>query len=258
MKTNAPFNPSPTAEREFMRSLRKIARVSGHIVDAHVKGAVIENSRQMMEALEDYARILTPWATRQSSKMLEQVMKSNRRAYNNKSKALGLALKMNVAEQDVGRSAAALLYEQVNLITSIPKEAGLRAQNLALDSFYSGTRAGVDPSTVEEIKKQLGLSTQVAESRAMLIARTETARANAIINQSRAVALGSRQYRWHNSGDGNVREAHEFIHIKGKKEKLQGMICSWDDPLLLDDGTRIHPGTIYNCRCYAEGIFSNE
>lgn len=247
MKKNAPFNPSPTAEREFMRSLRKIARVSGHIVDAHVKGAVIENSRQMMEALEDYARILTPWATRQSSKMLEQVMKSNRRAYNNKSKALGLALHMNVAEQNVGQSAAALLYEQVNLITSIPKEAGLRAQKLANEAFYNGTRA-------DDIAKELMATTEVTESRATLIARTETARSNAIINQSRAVALGSNQYRWHNSGDGNVRDAHKTFEGK----PLQGRIFSWDDPPTLDDGTTINPGEIYNCRCYAEGIFPNE
>ncbi len=247
MKKDAPFNPSPSAEAQFIRSLRKIARVSGHIVEAHVEGTVLKNAAQMQKALEDYAKLITPWASRQSAKMVEQVMRSNKRAYNNKSKALGLALKLNVAETQVGKTAAQLMFEQVELIKSIPLEAGLRAQQLALEGFYNGTRA-------DDIAKELMATTDVTESRAMLIGRTETARSNSYINETRAKALGSNQYRWHNSGDGAVRPAHKTY--KGKP--LQGMIFSWDDPPTLDDGTTINPGQIYNCRCYAEGIFLNE
>jgi uncharacterized protein with gpF-like domain len=68
------------------------------------------------------------------------------------------------------------------------------------------------------------------------------------------MAVGSGQYRWHNSGDGNVRESH--LKLKGKK--LQGMIFSWDAPPTLDDGMTGHPGTFPNCRCFAEPIFSDE
>lgn len=244
---NGPFNPSVTAEREFIRSLRKIARVSGHIVETHVDGTTIKNSPQMIKALEDYSRILTPWATRQSSRMLEQVMKSNRRAYQNKSKAIGLALKLNVAEENVGKTASALMLEQVELIKSIPLEAGKRAQQLALEGFYNGTRAS-------DIAQELKATTSITESRAILIGRTETARANASINQVRALSVGSRQYRWHNSGDGNVRHSHLFY----KGQRLQGMIFSWDAPPTLSDGMTGHPGTFPNCRCFAEAIFEDE
>jgi uncharacterized protein with gpF-like domain len=68
------------------------------------------------------------------------------------------------------------------------------------------------------------------------------------------MAVGSNQYRWHNSGDGAVRHSHKIY--KGKK--LQGMIFSWDAPPTLDDGMTGHPGTFPRCRCFAEPVFGDE
>src|SRR6202012_3559902 len=152
---------------------------------------------------------------------------------------LGRLLDSNVAEKEVGEIARKLLNEQVGLIKSIPLEAGLRAQQIALEAALTGTRAQVDDDTVAELERELGLTTEVAISRAKLIAVTETARANASINQARAMAVGSAQYRWHNSGDEAVRESHK----KYKGKKLQGIIFSWDSPPTLDDGMTGHPGT---------------
>lgn len=248
------FNPNAQAERDFHRALKKVARVAGHIVESHVDGVSLTDERRMNKALEDYARLITPWAQKQSLKLLNQVQKSNKRAYTNKSKAIGAALNLNVAEQDVGDVSRKLLNEQVALIKSIPLEAGLRAQKLAFEAAMHGNRAEPDQSTIDELQKQLGLSTEVAVSRARLIARTETARATASINQARAMKVGSNQYRWHNSGDGAVRESHKTW--KGKR--LQGQIFSWDDPPTLDDGMTGHPGTFPNCRCFAEPVFGDE
>lgn len=248
------FQPSSTAERDFYRQLKKVAQASGHIVDQHAVGARIEQEQQMMDALRKYSEQLTPWAQRQASKMLVQVQNSNKRAYQQKSKAIGLALNVGVAEKDVGETALALLNEQVGLIKSIPLEAGLRAQKIAAEAFFHGARAEVNADTIAELEEEMGMSTQTAISRAYLIARTETARANASINQARAMSVGSNQYRWHNSGDEAVRESHKFL--KGKR--LQGMIFSWDHPPTLDDGMTGHPGTFPNCRCFAEPVFAEE
>lgn len=248
------FKPSSAAEREFYRQLKKVAQVSGHIVERHAVGPQLVDEAAMQEELRRYAEKLGPWATRQSAKMLEQVQKSNRRAYQQKSKAIGTALKLGVAEKDVGEVALALLNEQVGLIKSIPLEAGLRAQKIAFESFFAGTRAEANEDTIKQLTEEMGFSTQAAISRATLIARTETARANATINQSRAMAVGSNQYRWHNSGDESVRHSHKFY--KGKR--LQGMIFSWDSPPTLDDGMTGHPGTFPNCRCFAEPVFTDE
>jgi len=248
------FKPSAAAEKQFYRQLKKIAQASGHIIEQHTDGAKLLNSKEMMEELKRYSEKITPWATVQSSRMIDKVLKSNKRAYQQKSKAMGILIRKNVGDSEIGMTAASLLFEQVDLIRSIPLEAGLRAQKIALESVYAGTRAEANTDTIQELQKQLGLSTEVAKSRAMLIARTETARANAAINQSRAMSVGSNQYRWHNSGDEAVRHSHKFY--KGKR--LQGMIFSWDKPPTLDDGMTGHPGTFPNCRCFAEPVFQDE
>lgn len=248
------FKPSTDAEKKFYRSLKKVAQVSGHIIDGHIDNGFLSDPKAMQKALDDYARLITPWATRQSTKLLNTVQKSNTRAYKNKSKAIGVALENGVAQTDVGEIARKLLNEQVALIKSIPLEAGLRAQKIAEESFFHGNRANPDQDTIAELQKQLGLSTEVATSRAQLIAVTETARANASINQARAMAVGSNQYRWHNSGDGAVRDSHKIY--KGKR--MQGMIFSWDNPPTLDDGMTGHPGTFPRCRCFAEPVFDTE
>lgn len=262
------FKPNASAEREFNRALKKVARVAGHLVESHVdvdgvgSGQALKNAPQMMKALEEYSKLITPWARRQSAKLLERVQRSNKKAYKAKSEAIGVALNHNVAEKEVGEVALRLMIEQVDLIKSIPIEAGLRAQDLARDAFLHGTRAEPDQDIIDALQKQLGLSTEVAISRATLIARTETARANATFNQARAMAVGSGQYRWHNSGDGAVRESHKDYRgepsKKYKSGRLQGKIFRWDDPPTLDDGMTGHPGEFPNCRCFAEPVFNEE
>lgn len=248
------FEPSTAAEREFYRQLKKVAQASGHIVEQHVEGVKLTDEKKMQAALQAYSKALGPWAERQSAKLLEQVQKSNKRAYTNKSKAIGSALKLQMVEKEVGETALALMNEQVALVQSIPIEAGLRAQKIAYEAVLAGTRAEANSDTINQLKEELDLTTEVATSRALLISRTETARATAAINQSRAMAVGSGQYRWHNSGDESVRESHRIY--KGKK--MQGQIFSWDDPPTLSDGMKGHPGTFPNCRCFAEPVFSDE
>lgn len=248
------FKPSTRAEKEFYRQLKKVAQASGHIVERHADGATLVNEQAMQDELRVYSEKLTPWATRQAAKLLDQVQRSNKRAYQNSSKTIGRALRAGVGESDTGEIALALLNEQVALIKSIPLEAGLRAQKIAHEAFFAGTRAEANADTIRQLEDEMGMSTEVATSRAMLIARTETARANATINQARAVAVGSNQYRWHNSGDEAVRTSHRVYHGR----RLQGMIFSWDSPPTLDDGMTGHPGTFPNCRCFAEPVFPEE
>jgi SPP1 gp7 family putative phage head morphogenesis protein len=248
------FKPSPVAERAFYRQLRKVAQASGHVIERHISGVKIEDLEGMLRELEAYSKKLGPWAEVQAAKMFQTVSRSNRKAYQTKSKWIGKALNLGVANEEVGMTAASMLFEQVDLIKSIPLEAGARAQKIAFEAVLSGTRAAPDADTIAELQKQLGLSTEVATSRAMLIARTETARANAYINQSRAMSIGSNRYCWHNSGDAAVRDSHKIY----KGRKLQGRIFSWDSPPTLSDGMTGHPGTFPNCRCFAEPIFEDE
>lgn len=248
------FKPSKAAENAFYRQLKKVAQASGHIVERYTEGVKISNDKAMQRELRKYSEKLTPWAIRQSTKLLEQVQRSNKRAYQNKSKAIGVALEFAPSERDVRETALALMNEQVALIKSIPLEAGLRAQKIAFEAVLHGTRAQPNEDTIHELEEQMDMTTEVATSRALLISRTETARATAAINQARAQSVGSRQYRWHNSGDGAVRESHKIY----KGQRLQGKIFSWDNPPTLSDGMTGHPGTFPNCRCFAEPVFEDE
>lgn len=244
-KSNQKFKSSQTAERDFARALKKVARNAGHIVEAHATGASLRDAEKMMRDLRAYAELIGPWATRQSEKMLEKVMKSNARAYKNQSKLIGTALRVGVGERDTGMAAEVLLYEQVELIKSLPIEAGLRAQKIAAENFYNGTRAVPDQSVIDDLVTQMGMSTEVAVNRAKLIARTETARANASFVQARAAALGVTQYIWRTTMDGAERNAHA---------KMNNKVVDYDSPPHLSDGTTGHAGTFPNCRCWQDPI----
>lgn len=243
------FKPSSSAESEFYRQLKKVAIASGHIVESHVEGAELKNSTAMQRALEAYSELLGPWAARQSAKLLKKVSNSNKLAYQKNSQAISTALKLNVAEQDVQFIAYGLMAEQVELIKSIPIEAGQRAQKIAFEAALSGTRAAPNEDTINELQKQLGLSTEVAVSRAKLIAVTETARANASINQARAVAVGAKGYIWRATMDEATRPAHR---------KMNGKYVEYDKIPTLSDGTKGHAGTFPRCRCFGDPVFDDE
>jgi SPP1 gp7 family putative phage head morphogenesis protein len=241
------FKPNASAEAQFARALKQVAKQAGHIVDIHTDGAKITDPREMERALTAYAEKLGPWAARQSARMLERVAKKNKTAWKNRSHQIHEAMQTTVAKAATGKRAAELMQEQIDLIKTIPLKAGERAQKLALEAVYNGTRS-------DQIAMELARSGEVSESDVERIARTEVARSNSVITQTRAQAAGSRQYIWRNSGDASVREAHEFR--KGKK--LDGQVFSWDEPPTLDDGTVGHPGTFPNCRCYPEPFFPEE
>lgn len=78
----------------------------------------------------------------------------------------------------------------------------------------------------------------VAESRARLIARDQTAKLNAAVTQARQTQLGIESYEWSSSGDERVRPLHR---------KLDGTVRRWDDP----HPTEGHPGQAIACRCVA-------
>lgn len=249
-KIKGKFKPSKSAESAFYRSLKKVAKTAGHIVESHVTGVHLSNPIEMQKALQDYADLITPWATRQSAKLLDQVQKSNTRAIKNNGVKLVVGLNEQLSDKNfIGALARSLMDEQVALIRSIPIEAGLRAQNIAFEALIHGRRAEPDQDTIDELQKQLGLSTEVATSRAKLIAVTETARANASITQARAVSVGADAYEWVTTMDGAERESHA---------QMNGKIIRYDSPPRLSDGTVGHAGTFPRCRCWQSPIFSEE
>ena len=243
------FEPSKSAETQFARQLRKVAQQSGHIVEVHVDGARIWNEAEMTRRLKEYSEAIGPWAARQSAKMLEAVSKKNRKqakaAMTKNAKELSRLLRLRVAESEAGRVAARLMDEQVFLIKSIPLRAGLRAQALAREAVYQGTRA----SRVSEIIQEADRTGEVSKSDADRTARTEVARSNASITQARAQSVGVKGYIWRTTMDGAERESHA---------QMNGKYVEYAHPPTLSDGATGHAGALINCRCYQDPVFEEE
>jgi SPP1 gp7 family putative phage head morphogenesis protein len=241
-KRRSSFAVSNAIEKQYEKELRKVARMSGQLVESHVDGIEIVDEAAMVRALSDYSKVITPWATRKSFDMISQTNARNRRAWEGAANKIGRSLRQEVYSTPTGFVAQQLLNEQVTLIRSIPIQAGERAQKLAMQAALDGSRADV-------VQRELLNTTEVTESRAMLIARTEVAKSNATINRSRATSIGSEQYVWRTMGDADVRESHA---------EVDGEVFSWNNPPTLSDGETTHPGEIYNCRCYAEPVLPEE
>ena len=234
----AQLKPTPTkaSEKRYASDLRKIAKASSMLIMSHVDDWRFDSSALIL--LAKYAESLTPWAMRTASKMLSDTNSNSDRFFSSQMKSIGKEYNRQLAESIAGMKAKQLQNEQVELIKSIPIKAGLRAQELSQQAVADGKRAA-------EVAREIARTNEVTESRAMLIARTETAKASATFNETRALSVGSKGYIWRTAEDGDVRETHA---------QLDGQYFTWDNPPCIEDEGCHHPGEIWNCRCWAEVV----
>lgn len=232
------FSHPKVAERRFGIELRKVARIVGGMLRSHIDGSTIRDPRRMQEAMRSYAEALGPWAEKLANEMIRSVSQTNKKAFEKATASLGANMRTMMEETAVGGVAKLLQHRQVELIKSLPIEAGERAQKLAQEAAMGGRRA-------DEVAEELARTEAVTESRATLIARTEIAKANAAITQARAEFVGATHYIWRTAEDGDVRDSHA---------KMDGTVHRFDQPPTLDDGMTGNPGEFPNCRCFAEPI----
>jgi len=234
-------NPVKTQriEQRYALQLRKVAQQVGSIIQPFTPGDMsqVPTIEQLLKA---YSDMLKGWATQTASNMLMDVALRDEQTWQTVAKDLSRGLREEIRNAPTGRVMRQLLADQVDLIQSIPIEAAQRVHRLTLAGLEDSTR-------FQEIAKEIRNSTGVAESRAVLIARTEVARTSTTLTQARAESIGADSYIWRTSGDSTVRSDHK---------KLNGKIFQWNNPPVADErsGERAHPGCIYNCRCYAEPI----
>lgn len=194
------------------------------------------------KALLAYAELIEPWARNVAAYMLADVGRRNEKMWQQLSGDMGKALRVELTHAPTGRIFAALMNEQVELITSLPREAAQRVTKLAQESLVTSSRA-------DAIAKEIMRSGEVTASRATLIARTEVARAASGLTEARARFAGSEGYIWRTSDDGTVRDTHRA---------QEGKYVRWDSPPKTDLGLDpYHAGQGPNCRCYPEPVLPN-
>lgn len=189
------------------------------------------------DMLRRYSEALTPWATVTASKMIEEVNNRDLASWREIDQQISQGLRIEIMTAPTGATMQRLLNEQVTLIRSIPLEAAQRVHELTIKGLENSTRA-------KEIAAEIMRSGEVAQSRAMLIARTEVARTGANLTQARAQHVGSQGYVWETSHDGDVRPSHK---------DMSGKFVDWSSPPTLD-GMTGHAGCLPNCRCWARVI----
>lgn len=128
------------------------------------------------------------------------------------------------------------VQENVNLISTLPHKTLSAMRQTCLDGYRQG-------QSISTITKEIqGKYNSVGKKHARMIARDQTAKLSAKVNQSRQQAAGIREYIWICCMDGRERPDHARLHNTRH---------SWDDPPVVDSrtGARAHPGEYFQCRC---------
>jgi SPP1 gp7 family putative phage head morphogenesis protein len=185
--------------------------------------------------LARYAEALTPWAVTMAASIFDMADKQDRKVWAKATREMSRQMREEVNNTNVGAVAQKYIAEQVKLITSLPIEAGQRVHKLAMEGLSNAMRP-------EEMAKRIAETGEVTMSRAMTIARTESARAHTVLTRARAEATGVDKFMWQTVRDGRVRPSHK---------KLQGQIFEWSTPPETDPGIHALPGCVFNCRCFA-------
>lgn len=196
-------------------------------------------------SLFDYSVRLDEWARSVADIMIRRASSADYETWTRVGKRISRETRRKLKDAAVGPVYSRLQEEQVTLIQSLPLEAAKKAQEWTQKALENGERYA---DIAKRIKSDLG---PVTQTRAVCIARTETARARTNFTRARAQAVGSTHYVWHTVGDGAVRPSHRA---------LDKTVHAWNDPPICDTGAgggpiRSHPGCVFNCRCWPEPLF---
>jgi SPP1 gp7 family putative phage head morphogenesis protein len=233
------FRKARLAERAYQRALTAVARQVGTLVAGFAPEGRVDNLPALQLALEDYSRLLKPWATTVSKRMHAEVNVRDLKAWEQLAQEMGLSLRQQLLRTETGDYMREALTLQVALITDLPLQVASRIHELTMRSLTTAGRG-------EDVEELIARSMAVSVSKARLIARTETARTASLLTEARATSIGCEQYIWRTAEDSDVRALHK---------KLNGQVYRYDDPpVAMENGERANPGQTPNCRCFGEPI----
>jgi len=127
----------------------------------------------------------------------------------------------------------------IGLITSIPEQYFDRVQEVLFDHVATAERW---ESLSDKLREGVSQVNDLADYRVDLIARDQSSKIAAAMNEARSASVGISQYTWQTAGDERVRESHA---------ENDGQVFSFDQGAPLDDGSLGNPGDDINCRCAA-------
>ncbi len=231
---------SRKAEAAYARQLRQVAKQVGSIVKGFVTPKEIADSVQLQNALSKYSEMIRPWAKSVATRMVADVARRDASMWEDLGADIGKQLRGEIETTPTGELFRKSINEQVDLITSLPREAAQRVHKVIIEGISTGARA----STIAQEVLKTG---KVTESRAMLIARTETSRIATELTAARAKNAGCTHFTWKTASDMDVRPSHKALNNK--------IFAFADLPIV--DGEPLLPGGTFNCRCFAMPILKD-
>lgn len=235
----AQFNHQQTYLPQVRRSYNRIGKIIQSIIARHVTAeGRIDDIQRLKDDLAAYGVSLDKWANEFWGKILQRQQKALARDF----KLNGITI--DPRSPRVLAAIARAQAEQVGLIVTLPRQAAEVAQDMAEKAaFATGERA---ESLIQQMQ---GLRPGYPEYAARRLARTEIAKSQSLLVTAQALDAGAEAYVWRTMEDEAVREEHA---------KLDGKIFRFDDMSDKDGKGCILPGQIYNCRCFAEPLFTNK
>jgi len=168
---------------------------------------------------------------------LKSMFKASDNSFNKALKDAGWAVDFKMT-QTVRDAFTASLEENVWLIKTIPRKYFQEIQGIVMRSYSAGRDLQTMVKDIQELYSAIG-------NRAVLIARDQSNKANAVVTRARQLELGITEAIWlHSHAGKNPRPDH--VAANGKKYKIaEGCKIS---------GKFIQPGEEINCRCTSRPV----
>lgn len=231
-----PYLPSLQAEFESMRPTNDDSEIRNDSVSDKV--SALFNSVRIAVAkkagdyvvgsiVESYANMINNW----NKKEVLAAFKS------------GMGIDLFQGEPWLSEEMNLWAKMNVDLVKDVSTVFLTQSERLVLDGLRRGVRS-------EMIGKQILKSTDLdkgryktAETRAKIIGRDQVSKLNGTLNRLRQEQAGVQKYIWRTVGDARVRETHAMNN---------GREFTW-----AEGWEGLHPGDDYNCRCFAEPLFTS-
>jgi SPP1 gp7 family putative phage head morphogenesis protein len=160
-------------------------------------------------------------------------------AFRRRLREAGFTVRFRPSEKSVS-AYRAVIAENVGLIRSIPRKFLNEVQTSVWSSVMKGGALG---ELTTDIRKKYGITYR----RAALIARDQSAKAKAVMEQARRSELGIETAVWQHSGAGRKpRPTHQAM--SGKRYPVK--VGMWDS----DEQKYVLPGELINCRCTSRAV----
>ena len=164
-------------------------------------------------------------------------IKATDNSFQNALKDAGWAVdfKMTRAMQDVAKAS---VVENVALIKSIPQQYFTDVEGIVMRGYSRGR-------DLQEITTELQSRYGITQRRAVLIARDQSNKLNAVTVRARRMELGIKKGRWrHSHGGKEPRKSHVAADMN-EFDIERGCLI---------DGEYIQPGEKIGCRCVSESV----